>query len=363
MPNKRIFFAIKQVAVKKDGEPAGSYRAIHGLQSFGMNTTFNLENVFEIGQISIYENIENVPDIECTLEKVLDGYPLIYHLLSIGATSATLAGRSTVSSDIGFSTYDDTKDSASGTPIAECQISGIYASRLTYTFPTEGNCTESVTAIGNNKVWRSTGFTMVGLFNNTDVPLALTSGVGGVQRRENVIFLPPDNPSNDVNGMVATNRACVLPPDVDGITASGLNLKTAGQYGAHISQITVTTDFNRTDLLELGRRAPYFKYVNFPIEVTCDIEVIPTRGDFVQATEDGVYGSGINLLNRTIKIRTEDGTFLNLGTKNKLASVSQGGGDAGGGNETVTYSFSNFNDLEVKHPADPTASLANSYTS
>ena len=35
------------------------------------------------------------------------------------------------------------------------------------------------------------------------------------------------------------------------------------------------------------------------------------------------------------------------------ANLSYGGGDAGGGNATITYNFSNFNDLVVLHSGDP----------
>jgi len=60
-----------------------------------------------------------------------------------------------------------------------------------------------------------------------------------------------------------------------------------------------------------------------------------------------VSGSDPNLQNRTIIIKDNAGTVLNLGTKNKLSSVSYSGGDTGGGNATVTYSYSNFNVLTV----------------
>ena len=33
--------------------------------------------------------------------------------------------------------------------------------------------------------------------------------------------------------------------------------------------------------------------------------------------------------------------------------MSYGGGDAGGGNVTVTYSYTNFNDLSIRHRFDP----------
>ena len=44
----------------------------------GMTSSFNLEQVFEFGQIQIYENIEGVVDVEVTVEKVIDGEKLLY---------------------------------------------------------------------------------------------------------------------------------------------------------------------------------------------------------------------------------------------------------------------------------------------
>lgn len=329
MANKRIFYAVQQAGVSKCGE--NSFTSIHGLQSIGINTKFNLEQVFEMGQISIYENIENIPDIEVTLEKVLDGYPLIYHLATNGATSASLSGRSNVKSTIGLSIYSDVQDSASGTPLAQCTMSGVYPSALNYNFEVNGNCTESVTLVGNNKVWNNT-FTAAA-FDNTDSPLATT----GVQRRENVVF---------------GSAGCKLPQDIPGVSASGTNERTNGQdYDAHIQSIKVSTNLGREQLFELGRRGPYHRYVTFPIEVKTDIEILSTAGDSVAALEDATS----NLTDRTIRVLTEDSTLLDLGTRNKLASVTYGGANAGqnGGNATVTYSYSNFNDLTVTHDEDP----------
>ena len=55
-------------------------------------------------------------------------------------------------------------------------------------------------------------------------------------------------------------------------------------------------------------------------------------------------------------IVTCEGTAIYLGEKNKLSSVNYGGGDAGGGNVTVTYSYTTFNDFTVIHPQDPNVS-------
>jgi hypothetical protein len=128
---------------------------------------------------------------------------------------------------------------------------------------------------------------------------------------------------------------------------------------AHIQSCTISTDFGREDILELGRKAPYYRAPNFPVEVTCELEVISTSGDFVSAYEEGkpaynnTVNEGNNTAEETILIVLDDNTKFNLGSKNRLSSVTYGGGDAGGGNATMTFSYSTFNDLIVTHNLDP----------
>ena len=68
----RIYFANQQVAFKSRwcllavDTAQNRWTAAHGVQSAAVTTTFNLEQAFELGQLSIYENIEGVPDIEVT---------------------------------------------------------------------------------------------------------------------------------------------------------------------------------------------------------------------------------------------------------------------------------------------------------
>ena len=116
--------------------------------------------------------------------------------------------------------------------------------------------------------------------------------------------------------------------------------------GYHVQSISVSTDFGQENIQELGRFGPYHRYATFPIEVTAEFEVIATSGDLVN-----VSGNAPNLTNNDICIRDTAGTVIDLGDagsgKNKLSSVSYSGGDTGGGNATVTYSFSNFNVLTV----------------
>jgi hypothetical protein len=338
--NNRIYWAIQAVSIAPFGSTAFDTAAnvVHGLQTMGITTTFNLEQVFEIGQLAIYENIEDIPDIEVTMEKVIDGYPLIYHLATQGHSSDTLAGRSTARSNVMMAIYGDTEDAASGVPQTEVMMSGMYVSSLSYTCPVDGNCTESVTLVGNNKEWRS-GVTMwfdgsSELFDGTDSPLSPS----GVARRENVVF-----------GSVLDGSVTLLPSEVEGISSSGTNDKTDGVFSAHVQNITVSADLGRDNLNELGRRGPYFRYVNFPVEVTTEIEVTSAEGDQTNALEDAVA----NVTDQTIIIVIDDSTKINCGTKNKLASITYGGGDAGGGNATSTYTYTGFNDMTVTHNQDP----------
>ena len=118
---------------------------------------------------------------------------------------------------------------------------------------------------------------------------------------------------------------------------------------------SISTDFSREDILELGRKTPYARPATFPIEVTQEIEAITTSGDFVNAYEFGdeklneTKASGNNTSQEIIFLCTRAGYAWDLGAKNRLASVSYGGGDATGGNATCTYSFTNFNELDVQH--------------
>ena len=69
-------------------------------------------------------------------------------------------------------------------------------------------------------------------------------------------------------------------------------------------------------------------------------------------TDAGACNTKANLNERRIRVATCEGMRIWLGKKNKLSSVSYGGGDAGGGNATVTYSYSTFNDCTVMHSGD-----------
>lgn len=343
MANFRVFYPLHYIAVGP--YCTGSGLPVHGLQSLQTTTSFNLEQVFELGQLDIYENIENLPSVEITATKVLDGYPLLYHLATRGANSSSLLNRSNQRADVIFSVFSDSQDNASGTPVRQAYCSGVYLNSLSYTLPVQGNCTENVTLVGNDKVWISsgtvwggkTGFAFTGHFNGNDSPAS------GTQRRQNVKM------GNSAAG------GSIWPSIIPGVTVvagSGYNVQSAGQYGAHIQDVSISVNLGREDLFELGNRKPYYKYAKFPTAVDCTINITAggtNPSDSINADSNSVA----NISNEPIVIKLDDGTIFHLGAKNKLQSVTYSGGDTGGGVATISYAFQNFNYLTIVSPADP----------
>ena len=347
---------------------------VHGLQSVGITTNFNLEQVFELGQIEIYENIEGIPDVEVTMEKTLDGYPLMYLMASTGVTSTNASGllaRSKQQCDVRLGIFGEENNNVAlaqdngGDAEVEVYMSGMYISSVGYTFPVDGSFTESITLVGNNKEWL-TGSNVqltdevIADFDGEDIPLALAAGSGGVQRREDLLL-----------------EYSILPEGIDGVKGTGVGnayrfvdgavtdpsnatyeeitkFKESG-LAVHVQNVSINTDFSREDVFELGRKNPYYRPAAFPVEVTCEIEAVTTSGDFITALEDGdptinnTPASGNNTSEENIHFVLRGGYSFDLGKKNRLSSVSYGGGDATGGNVSCTYSYTNFNDLDVKY--------------
>lgn len=338
---KRIWWGVQAVGIKPDGN-TNAYTVIHGVQSVGLTTSVDIRRIFQLGQSDTYENVEEIPDVEVTVEKVFDGYPIVFHLSTQGASSASLIGRSNQRSIMALSLFDDELDSASGTPLATVEMSGLYLSSWGFEATTDGDITESTTLVGNNKIWKAGGQTSYGdafdgtLFDNTDVPLAI-SGSGGVQQRENIVF-----EGSDLTAMT------ILPTDIKGISSSGTNDQTGGFHDVPVQRISISADLGRESILELGKRSPYCRYMTLPVLVSTDVEVMNLSGDWIDVTE-----GGNNTSDQTIRVVLTEGTNIYLGTKNRLTSITQGGGDTGGGNSTLTYSYENANQLLITHPQNP----------
>lgn len=298
-----------------DGDPCQliGWEVPLGVQSVSIGTAFNTEDVFTLGQLDAYENVEGIPEIEVTIERVFDGTKPLY-LMTTDPDFSTLKGRTAdYRSDIAVQVYPDSQDSATGTADSTVVCSGMYISSWSASFTADGNFTESVTLVGNDKSWNNDEGTPSGHFLVSNAYDAATVG-SGVQRSE------------DFNRTLST-----LPSDI--------------QSTDHIQSVEVSVDISREEIYRLGQKTPYYRAVSYPITVTTTFEVITDAGDKVNALGTGAS----NLTNQSIIIKTDEGLSIDLGTKNKLANVSFEGFDAGGGNGTCTFEYTNSNSLTITH--------------
>ncbi len=351
MANNRIYYAIQAVKMRpcktSDGGASytyGSATVLRGIQSVGITSNFNLEQVYQLGQVELYDQVEEVPDIEVTLSKVIDGTRLVYNIANDGdgadSNNKNLAELTDRRCDVALGIWDDTDFITSGTASYYVVCTGMYVSAVTYNFVTDGNLSEDVTLVGNHKKWAVGGTGVGGI-------TTFTSGIGTTAETKRV-----------------ARRWSLSRENTSIPSGTGGGIKGTWGSGLHVNSMTLSTTLGREAINELGRRTPYYRYVSFPVEVTAEFEVTATEGDNVDAddfeTQTGCEAAkATNLKDFPIKVVVCDanvtpaatGYIIDLGTKNKLTSVNYTGGDTGGGNATITYSYQTFNYFTVSSPA------------
>jgi hypothetical protein len=327
MSNRRVFYACEAISLTplKYIEGSRSWQAMPskkplGVQSVGMTTNFNLEKIFTLGQLAQYDSIENNPEVEVTINKIFDGtLPLYLICMGGGDTQGSLITFANNRVNLEFGIYQDTVQIASqASGVSSMKSTGMYMQSVNFTFPTDGNATEDVTLVGTNREWLSTptfGFTQ-------------EKTAPSVVRRWKFNL-----------------DQCILPYGDGGMEAD-----------APVTSVTVSADFNREAIYTLGSYEVYDRPITFPVEVNTEIESLAIAGDGIELDELAYSCAGsdsTSVKNKEIKfvICGKDGgnSFsIDLGKKNKLTSVSYGGGEAGGGNLTITYSFTTDNFLTVE---------------
>jgi hypothetical protein len=324
--NKRVFYACEAIQLIPKKFVNGAYQDMPGMvplgvQSVGMTTNFNLEKIFTLGQLAQYESIENNPELEVTLNKVFDGtIPLYLLCMGGGLTEGSLLDFANNRVDLKFGIYRDTSALATvASGVSMMKSTGMYVQSVNFTFPTDGNATEDVTLVSSNREWSDGVDFGIGIKEKT---------APGIVRRWKF-----------------NESASTFPRGAGGM-----------EDNAPVISATVSADLNREPIYTLGSYEAYDRSITFPIEVNCEIESLAIEGDKLNLSEVA-YGctgntEGNELANKTIKFvicgkGNGDSFTIDLGNKNKLTSVSYGGGEAGGGNLTITYSFTTDNFLYV----------------
>ncbi len=356
--NNRIFYATQLVLLNpcdttgenpKGGTGSETFYTPRGVQTLGITTNFNLTEVFSIGQLEVYDQPEDLPDVEVTMTKIFDGTPPLYFLVMDGNNGAgatnfngvngsglTAVGNNRVNVHVGL--YQDTSDEATGIPQNFISMSGMYLSSFTYTLGVDDNFSEDITLVGNHKTWNSVGSN----FGSADSRNVFGTGSTGEYRSS--VFT--------ARRMNIETGTSVFPTG-----AGGINAPTGGGGDPELpyfQNITISSDLGREEIRQLGRFDPYYRYITFPTEVTSEFEVVASEGDFLDADDfkgaDPCASDFTQLTDKEIQIKvcTQDGSLtFDLGSKNKITSVNYGGGDAGGDNVTISYSFRNFNSFKI----------------
>jgi len=319
--SNRIFYACHAVDI--DGY------TVTGAQSVSLNTNFNLEQVFELGRLAIYDNISVDPEVEVTVNKALDGRPLMWNLFigndgvncSSSLPNGTIVGNSNQQAEIRLGVGDDTNAILSTT--TEIVMSGCYVSSLNYAFPVDGNFTEEVVFVGSSRECKAA--------TDVDPP-------GGAA---NPNHKPFDRVLRRQNFTLQGYPSSILPVAV---------------RSKNITNCTISASFNREKMFKLGQYSPFHRFVNFPIEITVTFDTIPTKDNLCDsATTTDFFPKispciGVAVSPEPIRIRLcylegIGSYWFDLGRKATLQSITYSGGDTGGGNVTDTFTYKVFNDL------------------
>jgi hypothetical protein len=377
---KRIFFGSSALAIKSkyvsgfadngtETTTEGQWVVPQGIQSVGFSTSVAFEPMFQLGQTEVYGRMETQsPQVECTISKAIDGSQMLYTTLNGGHAAANNKAPAELASNevqIALGVYAESVPYASGNTQAAVHCSGMYVSNLQIQLPLDGVATEQLTLVGDTRRW-----------------------------------LDSSNPIAAQIGNTATERGAIgsgsAPSAYQRWTLDTANSTLPlGVTDYPLQSVNVTMAIGREVIQELGTRGKYCRYATFPFEVTSEFEVIAgkhrTGTDGVSGNDQAIVVSGYDFRNfagyacasATVYDTTSDGTpdplgaagvdggqidggfrdqqikiklcgattsdylTIDLGTKNRVTSVNYAGGDTGGGNVTLTYSFQNYNYLQL----------------
>ena len=271
MANTRVYYATQAVGItpRNPGNKKGTNQQFpKGLQSVGITTNFNLEQVFQLGQLEIFDNVENVPDVEVSLQKIADGSKFLYPICVEGTGVTEGAQGSAFGKEIGevstnrceveLRIFKDTSTdafnenniggAASATAYGTVTCSGMYLSSIAYTIPVEGFITEDVTLVGNSKIYSNDTTKGAGEGGSDAADGGKTLSPHKIGRRINLSelsVLPTGTPANNKSATAGKMGAIAINTRDDG--------KGSRPY---LQNINVSMDLGREAVFELGKFAP-----------------------------------------------------------------------------------------------------------
>lgn len=324
--SSRIFYALQQVSVTNPLTSATT--VLSGVQSVGASSTTNIENFSRFGSTGAHTILQDL-DLEITVENALGaGWDNI--LTAVGMGGAHDAGK-TATVKIEYLT---------STGVVQTLTLDAIISSYSMQMGVDGPATESVTFQNNGNA-------------------VFGAGTGGAEL--------------STGGGVC---AVITRPEFSGFQEAysdnhceGSPTWTSYSVGNLVS-VSASMDIGTEKVNVLGQSLSFGKYVTFPIETSMEIEqhLDPENGTYDQGqTSDDNIGSfmsgGIQaapndkslvdrLYHTLIKLPEN---YYGMGGA-RLTGVSRSGGDVGGGQVSITSSFSSVNDLFYV-TTDPSANI------
>ncbi len=314
MANQRIFYALQQVLIG-DGAATEASTALKGVQSVGMSSTTNVESFSAFGSIEATTILQDL-DLEITIENGL-GSDWTNGLKAAGYTtfdSAFFDTKRTI-------TLEYLTDSTVGSKVTKLITLEAILTSYSVQMGLDGAATESIT-------FQNAG---TSVFTEGTPGTALSAQAG--TKLCNVITRPS-----------FTNFTYTAYPDCC------LETTTAPGTYSKVQSFSANFDVGSEKVSALGQSMPFAKFATFPAEISAEVEYhLDPTGGIGTLNSGTITGSSLDDVCYDVEIAMPGNTYSM--DKMRLAGASRSGGDVGGGNVTISESYTGFNTFGYTGPS------------
>lgn len=311
----RVFYACQAVFVD------GTY--LKNVQSVGVDYSADAESIYDAGRSQAFGDRYNKPEVTITIERHLRSGDTPFYTTG---TSSYEASYLLKNGNLGIAGWTGLKEYEIGLTYASDEtISGSIDSvkfeyclvtEISYSFSVDGIFTESISLVTNNFTKQSAG----------SVPSLGETGT--LMRKQNF---------DNENSIFPTEvDAAIKIDDQRAIQSIDINLSVS------YSELADTGFWRGSNQGNNPSEQNKYKYIETPIEVTCEINALARK-----SVQQDILVKDNNFMtfptpSRQIVLKF-DNIIFDLGEKNYCTGIGFSGGDTGGGNVEVSFSYTNDN--------------------
>jgi len=330
----RIFYGLNTIVIRRTYNSCSSLASTAGgvtgsvayppelyryFQSVGVNSTIEYEQLFELGRVGLYENLDGLPVAEITVEKAMDDEEALGLFRQGGGNTSAIE-------DSTFQIEMELRKPGVGgcgayTASGFVNVEGAIMTNYSMNWNVEGPLTESATYEAYDIGWSSG--------NTTDL-------------------------INDTNGLDAQQAY----PDTSGIRTREHATEIRNPMGGYVQSVTFSVDLSREDVFTLGNKTPTIRSVQTPLQCTAEFECVADSASAyglgfssVNETTQGLEYRGIGrTLTAGVSCPSDAGATVKwLKIPNAYLTNTTYNVDTGGGNATINHTFTNYGDGMSAH--------------